>query len=261
MLKKDEISRRLYEYLLDKSFDCRVEDIRIGLGYAGVKLEGAMLGVAAVLRHEIAPGCSTLDRAGTLKGSQASELLRYLVEGKNQLSKTIGLATANALIDLKAPEKEDDSIDLMNLSPHDHVAMVGLFKPLVRKIQDTGAELSIIEKNPARAEVFDSNTTGKILKDCTVAIITATSIINGTLEDIVNRLGTPRRAVLLGPSTPLCSDIFQDTRLTHLGGSAIENHDKILQIISEGGGTPLMRPYLKFVTIPIQKDSHQEEVR
>jgi hypothetical protein len=260
MLKKDEISRRLYEFLLDKSLDCLVEDIRIGLGY-GVKLEGARLGVAAVLRHEIAPGCSTLDRAGTLKGSQASKLLRYLVEGKNSLDKIIGLATANALINLKVPEKEDDSIDLMNLSQHDHVAMVGLFKPLVRKIQDTGAELSIIERNPARAEVLDSNTTDKILKDCTVAIITATSIINGTFEDIVNRLGTPRRAVLLGPSTPLCSDIFQDTRLTHLGGSALTNHDKILQIISEGGGTPLMRPYLKFINIQVQKDSYQEEVR
>lgn len=262
MLKKDEISRRLYEYLLDRSVDCRVEDIRIGLGYAGVKLEGTRLGVAAVLRHEIAPGCSTLDRAGTLKGSQASTLLRYLVEGENPLDKIIGLATANALINRKVPEEEDDdSIDLMNLSQHDHVAMVGLFRPLVRRIQETGAELSIIERDPTRAEVFDSDTTDKILKDCTVAIITATSIINGTLEDIVNRLGTPRRAVLLGPSTPLCSDIFQDTRLTHLGGSALANHDKILQIISEGGGTPLMRPYLKFVTMPIQKDSHQEEVR
>ncbi|MBT8490444.1 MAG: DUF364 domain-containing protein [Deltaproteobacteria bacterium] len=261
MLEKDEIARRLYEYLLDGSLDCRVEDIRIGLGYAGVKLEGTMLGVAAVLRHEIAPGCSTLDRAGTLKGSQASKLLRYLIEGENPLDKIIGLATANALINMTVPEKEDDSIDLMNLSPHDHVAMVGLFKPLVRKIQDTGAELSIIERNPARAEVFDSSTTDKILKDCTVAIITATSIINSTLEDIVNRLGTPRCAVLLGPSTPLCSDIFRDTRLTHLGGSALINHDKILQIISEGGGTPLMRPYLKFVNIPIRKDSYKEEVR
>ncbi|MBN2516816.1 MAG: DUF364 domain-containing protein [Deltaproteobacteria bacterium] len=255
MLQKGEISRRLYEYLLKRSLDCRVEDIRIGLGYAGVKLEGTMIGVAAVLRHEIPSGCTTLDRAGTLKGSKASKLLRYLVEGKNPLDKIVGLATANALINLKVPEEEDDSIDLMNLSHHDHVAMVGLFKPLVQKIQETRAELSIIERDPARSEVLESNTTGKILKDCTVAIITATSIINGTLEDIINRLGTSRHAVLLGPSTPMCCDIFQDTRLTHLGGSAITNYDKILQIISEGGGTPLMRPYLKFVNIPIQKNT------
>ena len=261
MLKKDEISRRLYEYLFDRSLDRRVEDIRIGLGYAGVKLEGAMLGIAAVLRHEIAPGCTTLNRAGTLKGSKASKLLRYLVEGKNSLDKTIGLATANALIELKKSEKEVDTIDLMNISQRDHVAMVGLFKPLVGRIRKTGALLSIIERDPTRADVLDSNATDKILKDCTIAIITATSIINGTIEDIINRLGTPKHAVLLGPSTPLCSNIFQDTGLTLLGGSTITDNDKILQVISEGGGTPLMRPYLNFVTIPVQKDSHQEEAR
>lgn len=255
MLKKDEISQRIYEYLLKRSIDCLVEDIRIGLGYAGVKLEGNRIGVAAVLRHELPSGCTTLGRAGTLKDSNASELLRYLVEGKNQLDKAIGLATANALIEPEVPEKEDDSIDLMNLSRHDRVAMVGLFRPIVGRIQDTGAELSIIERDPTRSEVFDSNTTNEILEDCSVAIITATSIINSTLEDIINRLGTPRHAVILGPSTPLCSDIFKDTRITHLGGSAVINHEKILQIISEGGGTPIMRPYLKFVNIMVQENT------
>lgn len=256
MLEKGEISRCLYENLLSRCQNLLVEDVRIGLGYAGIKLEGNMLGVAAVLRHEISAGCSTLDRAGTLRGLKASALLRYLIEGRHPLDKTIGLATANALINVTASDKEDDAIDLMNLSQQDRVAMVGLFKPLVLKIQATGAELSIIERDPNRIDVVDDKTRDEILANCTVAIITATALITDTLEEIINSLGNPRHVAILGPSTPLYGDVYRGTGITHLGGSAILDTEKVLQIISEGGGTPSMRPYLKFVNLLIQKNTH-----
>jgi len=54
---------------------------------------------------------------------------------------------------------------------------------------------------------------------------------------------------LLGPSTPLVPEIFCDTPVTHLGGAVVADSAKVLQIISEGGGTPALRPYLRFVNI------------
>ena len=127
--------------------------------------------------------------------------------------------------------------------------MVGLFTPMVPKIEATGAKLTVIERNPARLAVLDKKESGRILKECTVAIITATALLNDTLEEVLNGLGNPRHVAILGPSTPLCPEIFQGTPVNHLGGAAVRDTKKVMQIISEGGGTPAMRPYLRFVNL------------
>jgi len=41
--------------------------------------------------------------------------------------------------------------------------------------------------------------------------------------------------------------------VTHLGGSAIVDGAALLQVISKGGGTPDMRPFLRFVNIMVHR--------
>jgi len=65
----------------------------------------------------------------------------------------------------------------------------------------------------------------------------------------MDALGSPRVTVLMGPSTPLAAEIFRDTPLTQLGGAVVTDSARVLQIISEGGGTPALRPYLRFVNL------------
>ena len=252
----NNISRHIHEFLSGHGEDLHVEEVRIGLGYVGVLLEGDRLGLSALLRNELPPGCSTLGKAGTLAGSGASELLDLLVNGKNPLEKALGLATANAILSPGAGEGEQDSIALMGLSSGDRVAMVGYFSPLVERIQKTGATLQIIEKDPHRTDkIPDQKDRDSILKECSVAIITATAILNDTIEEILNGLGSPRHVTILGPSTPLCEEAFARTPVTHLGGSAILDNRKVMQIISEGGGTPNMRPYLRFIDRTIKRNA------
>jgi len=175
--------------------------------------------------------------------------LRYLTNSRNAVERALGLATANAVLSRKPPGEESDALTLMNLSSKDHVAMVGLFRPLVPRIEQTGAKLTILEQNKALPNVLNFRSRGNILKICTVAIITGTSILNNTLETILNDLGNPRWVSILGPSTPVCRDIFAGTPVTHLGGSIVLDRQKVLQIVSEGGGTPSLRPHLRFINV------------
>ncbi len=259
MIPAGTISHSIHDKLTGKAGALQVEEVRIGLGYIGVILDGERTGVAAVLRNELKPGCATIGKAGTLAGSAASDLLNLIVAGTNPLEKALGLATANALLNPDSSEEtEQDSIALMDLSPEDRVAMVGYFGPLVQRIQKTGATLRIIEKDPNRTgDILDRTERNKILGDCTVAIVTATSILNNTIEELLNCLGSPRHVTVLGPSTPICEEAFVRTPVTHLGGSAIRNPRKIMQIISEGGGTPHMRPHLRFIDRTI--DHHADK--
>ena len=130
--------------------------------------------------------------------------------------------------------------------------MVGLFAPLVTRIRDTGAELTIIERNPARMEILGDTEKQRALKSCDVAIITATTLLNSTFEETISGLGTPRAVAIMGPSTPRLPAIFDQTLVTHLGGAVVADSARVMQIISEGGGTPALRPYLRFVNLIIK---------
>ena len=249
MLPTGEIARRLFDSVFHRGENAVIEEVRIGLGYVGVLLDDRRMGLAALLLHELPSGCSVFPDAGRLAGSRARSLLRNLIEGQNQLTKALGLAAANAVLHAASGEDEKDSLSIMKLVPEDHVAMVGLFTPMIPKIEGTGAKLTVIERNPARLAVLDKKESGRILKECTVAIITATALLNDTLEEVLNGLGNPRHVAILGPSTPLCPEIFHDTPVNHLGGARVRDTKKVMQIISEGGGTPAMRPYLRFVNL------------
>ena len=254
MIQTGEIARRLYDAVSREAEKCVVEDIRFGLSYVGVRLDNQRVGLAALLLHELPPGCSVFPDAGKLAGTRASSLLKNIVEGRNPLEKALGLATANAMMHPETTGDERDALSIINLTPKDRVAMVGLFTPMVPKIEATGAKLSVIEKNPARMKVPGREVREKILRECTVAIITATTLLNDTLENVLADLGEPRHVALLGPSTPLCPEIFRGTPVTHLGGSIVRDADKVMQIISEGGGTTAMRPYLRFINLLLRKN-------
>jgi len=77
--------------------------------------------------------------------------------------------------------------------------------------------------------------------------------LNNTFEETLDLLGAPRSVVLMGPSTPLVPEIFHNTPVTHLGGAVVVDSAKVLQIISEGGGTPALRSYLRFVNLLLRK--------
>lgn len=250
MLKSGIILKRLYEKIEPAAKNLHIADLRIGLSYVGIKLDNGSAGLAAVLKESSVRGCTVLKEAGTYIGSSAIDTLKYLVDGKTALHRTIGMATANALV---APDTGDienrEATTYLNLQSGEKVAMVGLFAPLVERIRATGAILTVVEKNPERLDVLAPEDKQKALKECDVAIITATTLLNNTFEETIDWLGTPRSVVLMGPSTPLAPEIFHDTPVTHLGGAVVADSAKALQIISEGGGTPALRPYLRFINL------------
>jgi hypothetical protein len=247
MLDAGEIARRLHRHLERESREFTVEDVRIGGSYIAVVLAPGRIGLAARLKDP-ASAQIEIPRRG-LCGRIARVLLDGLVQGRDATECALGLATANALIHPTAEDGEEDTVALMGLRPGESVAMVGLFRPLLGRIAQTGAVLSVIEQDT------DPRKRRQALASCDVAVITATTLINGTLEEILNELGRPRRVSLIGPSTPLCEPVFRETPVTHLGGSAVADAEGVLRVVAEGGGTPAMRPFLRFVNRHLARKS------
>ena len=253
MSKPGTTLKALYERSAPLAENKKVSDLRIGLGYVGVRLEDHSMGLAALLFDAIPSSCTVLRDAGTHAGSPAASLLKYLVEGKNPLERAMGLATANALIDPPREAADDrEATTYLDLRAGERVVMIGLFSPLLERIRSTGATLTVIEKNPERMEVLNEKEKENALRRCDVAVITATTLLNNTFEEILQQLGKPRCTAVIGPSTPLLPEIFHETPVTHLGGAVVTDPDRVMRIISEAGGTPAMRTALRFVNLIIK---------
>lgn len=82
MLKAGTILANLYECITPKAKNIKVADLRIGLGYTGVRLDNDATGIAAVLFDALPHGCTIIPAAGSFAGSSAIDLLKYLVAGK-----------------------------------------------------------------------------------------------------------------------------------------------------------------------------------
>ena len=132
--------------------------------------------------------------------------------------------------------------------------MVGYFGPIVAGLKGTGCRLDIIALNARPGETLTPEQGREALACCDVAIITGTSLINGTCDGLLACLRWPRAAVLLGPSSPLCPDAFEDPPITHLAGARVRTIDAVLQVVSEGGGTMLLKKYMDFETALVTRN-------
>ena len=224
-------------------------DIRVGLGYTAVALDSGQVGLAWT-PHPSAMTCTHFQGAGTLAGQPTGNLLRLLVDARSDLARAIGLATANALLAARPrPEaSREDIVSILGVTAQDKVAMVGYFGPIVGQLRTISCRLDIVELNPRPGETISPDQGREALAACDVAILTGTSLINGTCDDLIASLGRARTAALLGPSTPLCPEAFAGTRITHLAGSRVREAEAVLRIVSEGGGTMLLKKHVDFLT-------------
>jgi len=254
-MRPDSIAETICNFVLGRCPSEIIREIRIGLCYTAVRTTGGATGLAAMLPHA-ARDCRAFDMSG-FSGRRLPDFVGLLKTGGTPLHRSLGLACANAVLnsDLDAPEQ--DAIELMHITAADSVCMVGRFPPLVKRVEQAGAALSVLEKEPDRGGILDPAEQQACLRDCTVAIITATTLLNGTIEQVLDSLGSPRHVAVLGPSTPLCPEAFRDTPVNHLGGSVVKDADQVMKVVSEAGGTPAMRPYLKFVNLIINSGKAQ----
>ena len=245
------IQTRICNLLTPVAQGVGVRDVRIGLGYTCVELDNGQAGLSWTAKSH-AGSCSHLPTAGTLAGQPAEALLGLLGGLGQSLAKSVGLATANALAaGLERPESTSTEIlELIDVQPEEHVAMVGFFGPVVPRLKKIGCRLDIVELDANKGGTLTPEEGKASLAACDVAIITATSLVTGTMDGLLAGLGNPRAAVLLGPSTFMRPEVYVGTKLTHLAGSWVRDPRPVAQIVSEGGGTKILKKHLEFYTIP-----------
>jgi hypothetical protein len=247
------IVQQIREYLLKNAPERKIADLRIGLIYTGVLLDDGNAGVAYTFSENFLDCHSFFAGIRPLKGRSTHEVLRCL-GSSNMVEASVGIATANALINHEKEEKQGgDILDVLELRETDCVGMVGAFVPMISLLKARVGELLIFELHDRPAEgVLSAEKAFHELPRCDVALITSTSLINGTMDLLVEAaVKGCRDVVLLGPSTPLIPEIFKPLGVTMLAGLIITDPPCILQVVSEGGGMRAFGDCVKKVNIKI----------
>ena len=214
-----------------------VADVRIGLGYTAVRLHDGGCGLAFSFVGETPRHCcSALKQAGSLAGRPATELLEWSRE-RDALSAAIGVATLNALLPPAAGGAAEDARELIRVSAGDRVGVVGNIRPLVAVFEAAGAQVQVFERGVIPDGCLPDWAAPEVLPECDVVVITGTSLVNRTLDRLLPLANRAREVAVVGPSTPLAPEVFAAHGVTLLSGVRVIDPDRVLRVVSEGGGT------------------------
>lgn len=211
--------------------DFPVKKIRRGTLWTGVVTRHC--GLASAL-HE--GGCEDGDAPGqkdtrAYEGQSAGELtgraLSDLIE-----EASLGLAAINSLLE---PQHDNEDINaaefILKAGKGKNVSVVGHF-PFVDRIRECAENLWVIEKRPRPGDVC-AEESGTYLPQSDVVVITSTSLINHTIDSLVQLCPKESIKVLLGPSTPMAR-IFFDYGFDVISGSMVTDVSTVMDNIAKG---------------------------
>jgi len=246
------IADQVRDFLGEQHAKQVIQEVRIGLSYTGVLLDDGIAGVAYTFKDNIPPGCSIFGGTRPLAGSPVHQIVRH-IGSPVWVESSVGIATANALTNRwKSTQEKGDVLDILDFRKEDRVGMVGFFGPLVAPIRKAVQKLIIFERTSRPAQGFlPTDKALQELPNCDVALITSTSLINGTMDSLIEASQKCREIVLLGASTLLLPEIFKPLGVTMLSGVIITDPQSIFQIISEGGGMRFFKHHIQKVNMRI----------
>ncbi len=244
------VRQRIKTVSLELAGERRVMDVRIGLGYTAVLLDDGRLGVAYTFHRDQVGGCTVFKAIRPLAGRKAFELL-HLFDSKDMVESAVALATSNALSNrMKDGLDQGDVLDKLEIVSDDRVGMVGYFAPVIPPLRKKTSHIRIFEQDSGpKNDVFSEEEAYRQLPNCQIALLTSTSIINNTVDRLLEAAANCREVVMLGASTPLLPAVFKGTSVNVLSGVVVTDPENIMRVVSEGGGMRYFKGHINKVNM------------
>jgi uncharacterized protein len=232
-----------------------VERAVIGLFFTGLKLDNGIAGACATPIKTIpeAVCCPSSAMAmpfpGKLKGRPAFDLAREAL-GDNGIRRAVGIAAMNALADTcwrRRPHPETelrlgiDAFDATEIRTGDNVVVVGAFVPFLRELKRRRQPYLVLEQDPATLKADElpffrpAEQAAMVVPEADVLLITGTTLINDTLEELLALARPTAGVTMVGPTVSLLPDAFLRRGADILGTVRITDPDAFLDILAEGG--------------------------
>ena len=238
------LNHKLYDLFASRAREVRIEMLCLGLGYTAVTLSDGGIGLSYT-HFEDKKSCMLLNKHIDYEGQPAVQLLEK-IKSDNPVERSMALALVNALNykdALEYPEDKKNKImfDKFNIGEGTRVAMVGFIGPLVDLLKQKKASVEVLDgsRNMGQKEDFYS----KLGNWAEVLLLTSTSILNNTTEEILQHVSPTVKTVMLGPSTPMVAEAFPHLPVHMLAGTVPIDKENALKAIRHGMGTPILQKF------------------
>jgi uncharacterized protein (DUF4213/DUF364 family) len=125
----------------------------------------------------------------------------------------------------------------MNPQPGEQIGMIGLFRPLLKRILESGAQLTVVE---LKAELAGDAAGYRVTLDadelaaCSKVVSTSTLLLNDTLDRMLDCCRNATWFAMVGPSAGCLPDALFARGVTLLGGSWIGDRQGFIAALKSG---------------------------
>ena len=253
LLKETEAQIR--EILGEELEEITVERVVFGLFFSGVKLSNGQGGLCFTPIKELpeAVCCPTsakaMPQSGKFIGRSVTKILADL-HHQNILRKTLAIATLNALSSSCWDKMESlsykiligrDAFTEMRIPSPGKTVVIGALVPILKRLLEVNADFTVLEmdsrtlKGRELDHYAPASETLKYVPQADLLVITGVTILNGTLEEILEVAKPGAQILVVGPTASMLPDAFFKRGVTMLGGIRVTRGDDVLDIIAEAG--------------------------
>jgi uncharacterized protein (DUF4213/DUF364 family) len=238
------LNDKLYHLFIAEARKVQVDSLCLGLGYTAVVTSDGGVGLAYTY-FEDKKSCMVLNNSIDYEGRAAVELLEK-IKSDSPIERSMALALVNALNhqnSLLLPEDENNEImfEIFKITKGTKVAMVGYFGPLIKRFEQKGAALEVLDRSRGFGRVGDFYKKLKNWAD--VLFLTSTSILNNSTEEILANAHAKVKTIMLGPSTPMVKQAFEHLPVHMLAGTVPLEKENVLKAVRHGAGTPVLHRF------------------
>lgn len=189
-------------------------------------------GLASTMLDDKPHGHSQVREVGRLHLKSARQLAEYARSG-NLLEASIGVAAINSLLEVdesRAVEINAGAV-LAERGRGKRVALVGHF-PFIPTLREAVGELWVIEQHPIEGE-YAAGAAAKLLPQADLVALTGTTLINHTLDGLLELCRPDALVMILGPSTPLTPLLFEHGA-SIISGARVTDQAAVLRTVGQG---------------------------
>ncbi|CAB49577.1 Rossmann-like domain-containing protein [Pyrococcus abyssi] len=202
-------------------------DFSFALPYTWVLVkgeEGKSLGVAMTLPEEVQRYTSSIEEPSL------EEFIRK-ADSLNVIERTLGVAAINAVSQYYIDLSDAFWGDVLDLVQGDvkRIAVLGNMPPIVKALRSK-YEVYVFERNPKLwdRETYSDALEYDLLPKMDVIIASASCIVNGTIDMILDRAKKAKLLILTGPTAQLLPEFLKGTKVTHLAAMKVVDIDRAI---------------------------------
>lgn len=228
-----------------------VVDGVIGINFVGVKLSNGRCHFIYLMREMLPSGDMIFPYGEKMIGMDAWEVAKWALTGAEDLQRSLGVAALNAASPFyfdPAYQDEEDFYD--TVTEEDILGVIGHMPPLVKKYGNKVKKYISFDRaidiqgSVEGAKVYPMEMQKELLPTCDVVVITGTTMINHTTEEILSMCTGARAIYLSGFSLPYYPEAYKGSGISAIGSLYFtEDSDKLFRPLSLAAGRMRIREH------------------